>query len=463
MAPKPQKKDEKKSAKKDMSTVPPRQDLAIPWGGIAVAILSLALGILTPRYLKRVEVISDPLQRRILEDDAPAGASHAFQDPCGERRLRDFWHDSAVTGFHIICLRAPDLDATQEEKPRLELVFYKNGLRNRESKTFLPVLTDWTELKGAFVEHLGLQPAEGEWQPWAIFSPDGRRLVSENSKETVKGMYPVSLTEEHGMVLLFEGGQFIWPGVRIGFERKVDLFSVMQGTSPHLGNDSQRTVTLETLAINPLVFSVSGFLTESECSHIQEIATPSLEYSGVQLMDQDVGRPASDFRTSQTTFVDAAGDDVLIDIDYRTASLVRVPRNHQEHTQVLRYGVTEHYVSHHDFFDPTYYQNDPDTLRLTKHGARNRLATVFWYLTTVEAGGETVFPRAYGGQERSFSDCETGLLVKPVVGKVIIFYSLKADGRTDEKSLHGACPVKEGIKWAANKWVWNEPMMYTPN
>ena len=29
-----------------------------------------------------------------------------------------------------------------------------------------------------------------------------------------------------------------------------------------------------------------------------------------------------------------------------------------------------------------------------------------------------------------------------------------------ELSLHGGCPVEEGVKWAANKWVWNAPMRY---
>jgi prolyl 4-hydroxylase len=66
-------------------------------------------------------------------------------------------------------------------------------------------------------------------------------------------------------------------------------------------------------------------------------------------MDKDKGRPASDFRTSQTTFL-KSDDATILDIDDRTASLIRVPRTHQENVQVLRYGVGEHYDSHHDYF-----------------------------------------------------------------------------------------------------------------
>ena len=78
----------------------------------------------------------------------------------------------------------------------------------------------------------------------------------------------------------------------------------------------------------------------------------------------------------------------------------------------------------------------------------------------VEEGGHTVFPRYNGGREFSYSDCSRGIKVKPERGKVIVFYSLKADGELDPESLHGACPVEQGIKWAANKWVWNAPMNY---
>lgn len=131
---------------------------------------------------------------------------------------------------------------------------------------------------------------------------------------------------------------------------------------------------------------------------------------------------------------------------------------------MLRYGHLEKYDTHHDYFDPSSYQNDAPTLRLIGHGRRNRMATVFWYLTDVQHGGETVFPRFDKGpnvpSNLACRQSAKGLKVKPQRGKVIIFYNLTPEGKTDVYSLHGACPVQEGIKWAANKWVWNEPMGY---
>ena len=89
------------------------------------------------------------------------------------------------------------------------------------------------------------------------------------------------------------------------------------------------------------------------------------------------------------------------------------------------------------------------------------MATVFWYLTDVAEGGETVFPRVdKGPAPPNGQTFHHGLKVKPERGKVIIFYSMTFDGELDPYSLHGAAPVKEGIKWAANKWIWNMPTYF---
>lgn len=45
--------------------------------------------------------------------------------------------------------------------------------------------------------------AEKFKQPYAFFTPDGKRL------EVLSGM-------ANSIVYLFEGGQFIWPGIKIG-------------------------------------------------------------------------------------------------------------------------------------------------------------------------------------------------------------------------------------------------------
>ena len=57
--------------------------------------------------------------------------------------------------------------------------------------------------------------------------------------------------------------------------------------------------------------------------------------------------------------------------------------------QVLRYEHMEHYSAHHDYFDPAAYQSNRGMLESVEHGARNRLMTVFFYLTNISKGGRS--------------------------------------------------------------------------
>ena len=419
---------------------------------LLIALTALALGIVTPPVWHEIQArsTSGGIQRRVTE--AAQGEQQLY--PCTPERLEEFWHDKPVKGFHIACF---DMD----ENANINVKYYKNA-RRIDSPTVQTLGSGpiaWSELRTHLVENLKLTATDDLHQPWAVFTPQGERTLDEVTEEHELGFLARTLAMKVGMVLVYQGGEFLWPGVRIGFRRQIPLYSIIPEHDPI--DKGNWTVTLETLSLKPLVVSVDGFLSREECQHIQKRAEPTMQYSGVVLHDADEGRPASDFRTSKTTFLTSDHDNILLDIDYRTASLTRIPRRHQEQVQVLRYGNTEYYMSHHDYFDPALYQKDRNTLQLIANGRRNRLGTVFWYLSDVEEGGHTVFPRFNGGRERDFDDCETGLLVKPEEGKVIIFYSLNFDGSRDHHSLHGACPVKQGVKWAANKWIWNEAMHYT--
>lgn len=367
-------------------------------------------------------------------------------DPCSDEVLSQFLHDKPVKGMHYVCL---------QKNGTLDL--FREAVNTTHQQAQLESSDSWEVFKNLLEESLDMHEIENR-QNWAVFSGNGEKLASADDKQV-----DMKKLQKEGFLVVMRGGQWLWPGVRIGFRRTVDL-STVPGLPP--GRTAERrNATLETLSLQPLVVAVEGFLSDEECDIIQELATPKIAYSGVVLKDVDEGKPASDFRTSQSTFLSSEEHQALKDIDYRTAGLVRIPRNHQETVQVLRYGNTEYYAAHNDYFDPKDYQNDQNTLRLIQNGRRNRLATVFWYLSDVSEGGHTAFPRFNNApQPRDFKDCSKGLLVKPERGKVIIFYSLKADGDMDPLSLHGACAVKgDDVKWAANKWVWNAPMGYIRN
>jgi len=160
-----------------------------------------------------------------------------------------------------------------------------------------------------------------------------------------------------------------------------------------------------------------------------------------------------------------------IAIEQRVFSILGVEWNRQQADgiQVLRYEKTEWYKPHVDYF------HFPDMNPLKNNGT-NRMATVFMYMSDVELGGETVFPlskshEGYNGEvittSRSAGAIEdkeaiwacntssTAMRAKPKKGTAVIFYSQKNSGELRPDSMHGACAVREGVKWSANVWVWN--------
>lgn len=73
-------------------------------------------------------------------------------------------------------------------------------------------------------------------------------------------------------------GNFIWPGVRLGHVTEVQ------------GLQGLGSVRMTTVSLQPLVFSVDGFLLDEECDYIKREASPHMRQSGVTLMDHDKGK-----------------------------------------------------------------------------------------------------------------------------------------------------------------------------
>lgn len=210
--------------------------------------------------------------------------------------------------------------------------------------------------------------------------------------------------------------------------------------------------------MTPLVFSVEEFLRDDEIDFILDLSMPHLAPSGVALQDGHENRPATDWRTSTTYWLDSSSHNVVQDIDKRTADLVKVPLNHQESVQVLRYERTQHYDQHLDYFSAERHRNSPDVLKRIEYGYKNRMITVFWYMSDVAKGGHTNFARAGGlPYPPSNKGCPQGISVAPKKRKVVVFYSMLPNGEGDPMSLHAGCPVEEGIKLSGNKWIWNKP------
>lgn len=198
---------------------------------------------------------------------------------------------------------------------------------------------------------------------------------------------------------------------------------------------------------NPRAFLYRGFLTDEECDHLIALAKDKLEKSMVA--DNDSGKSIeSEVRTSSGMFLRKGQDEIVAVIEQKIAAWSFLPVENGEAMQILHYENGQKYEPHFDFF------HDKANLELGGH----RVATVLMYLSDVEKGGETVFPNSDMKEKlpktNDWSDCaKQGYSVKPRKGDALLFFSLHPDATTDNTSLHGSCPVIEGEKWSATKWI----------
>ena len=192
------------------------------------------------------------------------------------------------------------------------------------------------------------------------------------------------------------GTHFQWPSVRVGYKRPVA--GLVGGTGVQ--------VELETLtepgtdAADPRVFYVHNFLSPDEAQAFVDFSTsddnpykmaPST--GGTHKAWNQGGSGATlKTRTSMNAF------DVTTKLSYeikkRAFRLLRMGayrENMADGIQILRYELGQAYGDHHDYFPRV--QSDDHAWDPSKGGS-NRFATVFLYLSDVEFGGQTVFPKS---------------------------------------------------------------------
>jgi prolyl 4-hydroxylase len=280
------------------------------------------------------------------------------------------------------------------------------------------------------------------------------------------------------------GTWFIWPAVQVGHKVTLPAYVEAPGRQP---------VQIETISLYPRAFRIKGLVSKEEAEAVIAYNTPKLERSkiydhlGGSPKPEVVGAPSSslsdeerdrgiavtNIRTSYNSFDShSPAADAIIQ---RCYNLLRIPYNNvtADGLQLVRYSQKQAYDIHTDYFPISY--KPPNNFDPTRGGS-NRFATVFMYLTTVEQGGETVFPHGQKlpgwEDESSFMDpgdvfpedswehamvklCRTSLATKPIQGEAVLFYSQTPTGVLDPYSEHGGCPVLKGDKWGANLWVWN--------
>ncbi|KAF9618277.1 hypothetical protein IFM89_000912 [Coptis chinensis] len=229
------------------------------------------------------------------------------------------------------------------------------------------------------------------------------------------------------------------------------LFHASSSSASYAG--SQEAIVypskVKQISWKPRAFVYEGFLSEGECDHLITLAKSELKRSAVA--DNNSGKSKlSEVRTSSGMFISKAKDLVVSGIEERIAAWTFLPKENGEDIQVLRYEPGQKYDPHYDYF--------ADKVNIARGG--HRVATVLMYLTDVAKGGETVFPQAEESPRRKpttdddLSDCaKKGIAVRPRKGDALLFFSLIPSATPDPLSLHAGCPVLEGEKWSATKWI----------
>ncbi|KAL1396875.1 hypothetical protein pipiens_010189 [Culex pipiens pipiens] len=160
-----------------------------------------------------------------------------------------------------------------------------------------------------------------------------------------------------------------------------------------------------------------------------ELAGPLIKRSAV---GDTKNEQISKVRISQNAWFEDEHDPIVETLNQRSRDMaggLREPA--YEMLQVNNYGLGGFYSIHYDW--------SPSANPFPNKGLGNRIATLMFYLSDVQEGGSTVFPRL-------------NLAVRPRKGTAIFWYNLHRNGK-GQKAPHAACPVLIGSKWVANKWI----------
>ncbi|ETV97992.1 hypothetical protein H310_09296 [Aphanomyces invadans] len=203
----------------------------------------------------------------------------------------------------------------QENKVLLLLNGHDTGLYyhwNKESDDCLHALTT------AAATALGADPD---------YFPNGLRLYNSMGNPIATA---AELDVERLAYILTDFQIWVWPGVRVGYVRRIE------------------NVTMTTISLSPLVFDCEGFFTLDEANAIIEYGSKSLSRSPVDSPDAVDGYHAD--RTSNTAFL--ADNRFTRDFRHRSARLARLPSpSFVERMQLVRYEAGQFFRKHEDYFE----------------------------------------------------------------------------------------------------------------
>jgi prolyl 4-hydroxylase len=201
---------------------------------------------------------------------------------------------------------------------------------------------------------------------------------------------------------------------------------------------------------SPNLYVMDNFLSDAECKSMIDNAYPTL--STGSLVGDNINKKIKDLRF--TVVPENKITEVEQAVINRIHDHVRISEEHGEILQVSEYLPGQKYTLHPDSIDSS---AGPHSMQ--------RVVTFLMYLNDVDEGGATIFPRGNGQNQhmtrqdtepwnlKYFCNMTDTLKIKPKKGRAVFWYNHHTDLSWDSNTIHGACHVKKGIKYVAQRWI----------
>ncbi|GIY57587.1 prolyl 4-hydroxylase subunit alpha-2 [Caerostris darwini] len=187
----------------------------------------------------------------------------------------------------------------------------------------------------------------------------------------------------------------------------------------------------EELWIEPKISLFYDIISDTEINIMKALALPALKRAEVAEYNAGLGHRVSDTRVTKIAWLREMDHPLIPRMYRRIEAITGLSSSSAEPFQMANYGLGGHFHLHMDVL--------PDTETYFGPEMGNRVATWLTYMSDVNGGGATVFPRL-------------NITVWPKKGSALFWYNVKSNGVGDILTLHGACPVVTGSKWVTNVW-----------
>ncbi|XP_052262692.1 prolyl 4-hydroxylase subunit alpha-1-like isoform X3 [Dreissena polymorpha] len=191
-------------------------------------------------------------------------------------------------------------------------------------------------------------------------------------------------------------------------------------------------VKQEVIYLKPFIVHYHDVITDREVELIKTLATPKLGRATVH--NPKTGKlETATYRVSKSCWLSGFDSPRIDNINRRISAITGLNVETAEELQIANYGIGGQYEPHFDFA-----RKEENAFK--ELGTGNRIATLMFYISDVQAGGATVFPYL-------------GLKMFPKKNSALFWYNLYKNGEGIYDTRHAACPVLVGSKWVSNKWI----------